>query len=111
LARAPSNECGRCLVTKLGLAQFTARRLLSHKWRDDGCTAFDVFDAAPTHKAALLYSRPICTTRHDAMTVAACCRELRMTMVAVRPMLMAYMLMPAVSVGRRDESSGREQGD
>src|SRR5215831_10721466 len=25
LARAPSKECGRCLLTKLGLAQFTAR--------------------------------------------------------------------------------------
>ena len=59
-----------------------------------------------------LYSRPICTTRHDAMTVAACCRELRMTMVAVRPVLMAYMLLlPAVSVGRRDDSSGLEQND
>jgi hypothetical protein len=30
-------------------------------------------------------------------------------MVAVRPMLMAYMLLPAVSVGRRDDNSGREQ--
>ena len=33
-------------------------------------------------------------------------------MVAVRPVLMAYMLLlPAVSVGRRDDSSGREQND
>src|SRR5215831_8294632 len=32
LARAPSKECGRCLLTKLGLAQFTARLF----WRFTG---------------------------------------------------------------------------
>jgi hypothetical protein len=58
------------LLTKFGLAQFTARRLLVHKWRDDGCAAFDVFDASPTHKAALLYSRPICATTHNATITA-----------------------------------------
>ena len=32
LARAPSKECGRCLLTKFGFAQFTARLF----WRWDG---------------------------------------------------------------------------
>jgi len=42
LARAPSKECGRWLLTKLGLAQFTARLL----WRLDGdwYRAFNIFD-------------------------------------------------------------------
>src|SRR5262249_17950049 len=31
-----------------------------------GGTPFNVFDASLTHKAALLYSRPICTTRHKS---------------------------------------------
>src|SRR5215813_960041 len=61
LARTPSKQCGLCLLTKLGLAQFTAR-LFVHRWGDDGCAASNVFDALPPHKAALLYSRPICTT-------------------------------------------------
>jgi hypothetical protein len=63
LARAPSKECGRCLLTKFGLAQFTVWLF----WRLDGdwCRALNIFDASPPHKAALLYSRPICATSHD----------------------------------------------
>jgi len=63
LARAPSKECGRCLRTKLGLAQFTARLF----WRlaDDRHRASNIFDALSPHKAALLYSRPIRPTSHD----------------------------------------------
>src|SRR5262252_6032628 len=40
LTSTPSKECGRCLLTKFGLAQFTARLLVLHRWGDDGCTAF-----------------------------------------------------------------------
>jgi hypothetical protein len=37
-----------------------------------GRIAVNIFDALPPHKAALLYSRPICATCHDAtLTVAA----------------------------------------
>jgi hypothetical protein len=56
------------LLTKLGLAQFTARLF----WRlaDDWHRASNIFDALPPHKAALLYSRPICTTSHNATITA-----------------------------------------
>jgi hypothetical protein len=64
MACTPSKECGRCLLTMIGLAQ-SATRLLVHKWGNDGCTAFDVFDVSPMHKAALFYSLPICPTSHD----------------------------------------------
>ena len=61
LALAPSKECGRCSLAKLGLAH-TARLF----WRfEDGCLSFSILDAPPTQKAALLYSLPICTTSHD----------------------------------------------
>jgi hypothetical protein len=59
----PSKECSRRLLPKLGLAQFTAM----FWWlADDWHLAFDIFDTAPTHKTALLYSLPICPTSHDA---------------------------------------------
>jgi hypothetical protein len=53
LACTPSKECGRCLLTKLGLAHFTARLF----WRlvNDWHRASNIFDASPMHKAALLY--------------------------------------------------------
>ena len=68
LARAPSEKCGRCLLTKLGLAQFTAR--LFGRLADDWHRASNIFDALPPHKAALLYSRPICATTHNATITA-----------------------------------------
>ena len=66
LTRAPSNECGRCLLSKLGLAQFTARRF----WGlDDWCRAFNIFDALPPHTFAASYARPIRNTPHNALTL------------------------------------------
>src|SRR5215469_3543691 len=65
LAFAPSADCGLSLLTKRGLGRLTAP-LFVHRWRDDGCAAFDVFDALPMHKLSLVYSRPI-TTRHNAL--------------------------------------------
>ena len=62
LTLAPSKECGRRLLTKLGLAQFTARLFcgLDGNW----CRAFNIFDALPSHTVAVLYTRPIHTTPH-----------------------------------------------
>jgi hypothetical protein len=53
LARAPCEECGRSLLTKLGLAQFAARLF----WRlaDDWCLAFTIFDTLPPHAFAASY--------------------------------------------------------
>jgi len=50
LARAPSKECGRCLLTKFGLAQFTAWLFwrLGNQWH----LAFNIFDALPPHTLA-----------------------------------------------------------
>ena len=47
LARTPSEERGRCLLTKLGLAHFTARLFwrLVNEWH----LAFNIFDALPPH--------------------------------------------------------------
>src|SRR5215831_7391666 len=59
LARTPSQECGRCLLTKFALAQFTARlfwRLGNHRH-----LAFNIFDAVTTHPVAGGYARPIHT--------------------------------------------------
>jgi hypothetical protein len=48
LAFAPSKKCSRCLLTKLGLTQFTAR--LFRGIGDDRCpAAFHTFDALPLH--------------------------------------------------------------
>jgi hypothetical protein len=54
LARAPSEECCRCLLTKFGLAQFAARLF----WRlvNEWCLAFNIFDALPPHALAVSYS-------------------------------------------------------
>ena len=64
LARAPSKECGRCLLTKFALAQFTARLFwrLGNQWR----FAFNIFDAVTTHTVAGRYTRPI-HTPHKAL--------------------------------------------
>jgi hypothetical protein len=64
LTLAPSDECGRCLLTKLGLAQFTARLGF---WRlgYERHLAFNIFDALPPHAAAARYTRPI-HMRHNA---------------------------------------------
>ena len=35
--------------------------MLGHSWGDDGCTAFDAFDAVTTHTVAGGYTRPIHT--------------------------------------------------
>jgi len=53
LARAPSKKCGRCLLTKFGLAQFTARLF----WRfGDQWLVFTIFDALPPHTVAAGYA-------------------------------------------------------
>jgi hypothetical protein len=62
---APSKECGRFLLTKFPLAQFTARLF----WRfgdERRHLAFDVFDALPTHSVAGRHTRPI-HTPHRAL--------------------------------------------
>ena len=64
LAFAPSEECGRCLLTKLGLAQFTAR--LFWRFDDDWYRAVNIFDAVPPHTLAGGYTRPI-HTPHKAL--------------------------------------------
>jgi len=60
LARAPSKECGRCLLTKFGLAQFTAGLF----WRlgEQRHLAVNIFDALSPHTVAASYARPIHTT-------------------------------------------------
>src|SRR6516162_1678388 len=63
LARAPSKECGRCLLTKLGLAQFTAR--LFWRFAGDWWLVFTIFDALSPHAVAARYTRPI-RTHHNA---------------------------------------------
>jgi len=60
LTRAPSKECGRCLLTKFGLAQFTAR-LGFWKLGYERHLAFNIFDAVTTHTVAGGYTRPIHT--------------------------------------------------
>ncbi len=54
---APSKECGRCLLTKFGLAQFTVR--LFWRFDDQWHLAFNIFDALPPHTLAGGYMRPI----------------------------------------------------
>src|SRR5262249_28949760 len=54
LALAQSKERGRCLLTKLGFAQFTARLF----WRladERRCLVFPIFDALPPHAFAASY--------------------------------------------------------
>ena len=65
LTRAPSKECGRCLLTKFGLAQFTAR-LGFWKLGYERHLAFNIFDAVPPHPVAGGYTRPI-HTPHKAL--------------------------------------------
>jgi hypothetical protein len=60
LARAPSQERRRCLLTQFGLAQFTAG--LSQRLVNEWCRAFNIFDALPPHTVAAGYPRPIHTT-------------------------------------------------
>jgi hypothetical protein len=62
LARAPSKECGRCSLTKFGLAQFTAR--LFWRFGDEWHLAPNIFDALSPHTVAASYMRPIYTPRH-----------------------------------------------
>src|SRR5262245_56602932 len=66
LTLAPSKECGRCSLAKLGLARFTARLFwrLGEQWH----LAVDIFDALPPHTVAAGYMRPI-HTRHNAVTL------------------------------------------
>src|SRR5215469_8071777 len=66
LARAPSKECGRCLLTKFGLAQFTSGLFwrLGEQWH----LAVNIFDALSPHTIAASYTRPIHTTRHNALS-------------------------------------------
>jgi len=58
LARAPSEECGRCLLTKFALAQFAARLGF---WRRgyERHLAFNIFDAVSPHPVTGRYARPI----------------------------------------------------
>ena len=65
-ARTPSKECGRCLLTKFALAQFTARLFwrLGNQWH----LAFNIFDAVTTHTVAGGYTRPI-HTPHNALSL------------------------------------------
>src|SRR6516162_859370 len=63
LARAPRKECGRCLLTKLGLAQFTAR--LFWRFTGDWWLVFTIFDALSPHAVAARYTRPI-RTHHNS---------------------------------------------
>jgi hypothetical protein len=55
-------ECGRCLLTKFGLAQFTAR--LFWRFGDQWHLAVNIFDSLPPHTVAARYLRPIHTPRH-----------------------------------------------
>src|SRR6516165_1761908 len=66
LALAPSKECGRCSLAKLGLAQFTAGPFwgFGEQWH----LAVDIFDALPPHTVAASYMRPI-HTRHNVFTL------------------------------------------
>ena len=65
-ALAPSKECGRCSLAKLGLAQFTAGLFwgFGEQWH----LAVDIFDALPPHTVAASYMRPI-HTRHNVFTL------------------------------------------
>jgi hypothetical protein len=65
LACAPSEECCLGLLTKFGLAYFTASfwPLVAECWR----LAFDIFDALPPHTVAAAYSGPINATGHNAL--------------------------------------------
>ena len=60
LARAPSKECGRCLLTKFALAQFAARLGF---WRlgYERHLALNIFDAVSPHPVTGRYTRPIHT--------------------------------------------------
>jgi len=53
LARAPGEECGGCLLTKFGLAQFALTLFwrLVNEWR----LAFNIFNALPPHALAVSY--------------------------------------------------------
>src|SRR5215469_6606678 len=66
LARAPSKECGRCLLTKLGLAQFASG--LFWRFGEQRHLAVNIFDALSPHTVAARYTRPIHTTRHNALS-------------------------------------------
>ena len=59
LSRAPSKECGRCLLTKFGLTQFTAK--LFWRFAADRYLVFTIFDTLPPHAVAASDARPICT--------------------------------------------------
>ena len=48
-----------------------AWRLLGHRWGDDGCTAFDVFDAVTTHTVASGHTRPIHTPIRPILSTRA----------------------------------------
>src|SRR5262249_11180271 len=54
------------LLTKLGFAQFTAR--LFWRFGDKRHLAFNIFDALPPHKAALLYSLRLVTSGFATVT-------------------------------------------
>src|SRR5215472_13015349 len=61
LTRPPSKECGRCLLTKFALAQFTGR-LGFWRLRYERHLAFNIFDAVSPHTVAGRYTRPIHTS-------------------------------------------------
>ena len=65
LARAPSKECGRCLLTKFGLAQFTAR--LFWRFGEQWHLAVNIFDALSPHTVAGRFTRPIHAAPHNAL--------------------------------------------
>src|SRR5262249_21303246 len=63
LACTPSEERGGCLLTKFGLAQFTAR--LFWRFGEQRHPAVNILDALPPHAVAARYTRPI-RTHHNA---------------------------------------------
>src|SRR6516165_6695268 len=69
LARGPSKKRGRCLLTKFGLAQFTARLLwrLGEQWH----LAVNVFDTLSRHTFAACSTRPIRTHHNDTPLTSA----------------------------------------
>ena len=53
LSFAPSKECGRCLLMKLGLTEFAAG-LFWMLVGDERRLAFNIFDALPMHTVAAI---------------------------------------------------------